>query len=136
MCKSYKTSKIKEAKHRLGALGYSPKTVEELSNGFLFKSEGDTVRLSPLTASEMNIVHEFENQHNALVYAVIYTPTRIGDLLHMLFVSDEKCEWIYERDEIRRREPTSFIYNLTYPNQSVTKTIGVSCRNGGLARVR
>lgn len=136
MCKTYFSSKVREAEKRLLALDYNPRAIEDLKKGIVLKSEGDTVRLSYLTIEERIAVKEFECKYSAFVYATIFVPTKKGDLLHMLYVSDNKSEWVDEMADVRGKTLFSFVCNLTNPKESTINAIGISCRNGGLARVR
>src|SRR5574344_1968045 len=46
-------------------------------------------------------VDAFEQKYNALVYHVLHNMTEFGELLAFLYVSNEKEEWQYDRDDLK-----------------------------------
>lgn len=81
-------------------------------------------------------IADFEKQHNALVYYVIFTPTSIGDMESYLFVSDYQEEWESDWDDIHEGYALSWVNNLTYLECSEFGTISfIKTEAGTLRRV-
>ena len=69
-------------------------------------------------------INEFEIQHNAYVYYVIYTSTTFGRLYAMLYVSNEKQEWQEDRNLLSNGQCVAYVYNKTTPIFSEIGLIG------------
>ena len=80
------------------------------------------------------IVEDFENEYHALVYHVIHSYTSFGELLNLLYVSDDEEEWEYDNSDIDDGYVFSYVVNLSEPLFSEFGTIGVKNVSGGLIR--
>ena len=80
-------------------------------------------------------VHEFEKEHNALVYHVIHTPTMEMDMYNFLFVSDYDEEWEMENEDIKDGYVFAYVWNTTVDYFSEFGSIVVQGRFGGLIRI-
>ena len=74
-----------------------------------------------------------------MVYHVIKGTYDFGDgekmiMDSLLYVSDEKEEWKYDRNDMKQGYIMSYVYNETYPDLSEFGTVGVVPINGGLSR--
>ena len=89
-----------------------------------------------LHKNQENRITAFEDSHNALVYAVIFTPTSLGDMESYLFVSDWEEEWEMDRQDILEGYPMTWTENLTYPQCSEFGSICFErTASGGIIRV-
>ena len=60
-----------------------------------------------------NAVIEFEKNNNALVYYAIFETSVDGGLeLEMLYVSEEKCDWDKDKEELTNGEPALYFKNF------------------------
>lgn len=82
----------------------------------------------------LEIVKNFEEQNNALVYHCQLCHTSIGDMLTLLFVSCDPNDWKTDKDMLERGEAIAFVYNLSDPYLSELGLVGVAPRNGGITR--
>ena len=80
-------------------------------------------------------VHEFEKEHNALVYHVIHTPTIEMDMYNFLYVSDYDEEWEMDNEDIQDNYAMSYVWNKDCPDSSEFGSIGIRQKFGGLVRV-
>ena len=129
-----------EAVKRMDALGLMPKIVAEFErSGIIYYSEqepfGGILYWLDNEPEWESAVREFEEEYNALVYHVIHTYTEFGELLNLLFVSDDDEEWEYDNDDILEGCAMSYVINLDVPEFSEFGTIGVEEAAGGLIRV-
>jgi hypothetical protein len=81
------------------------------------------------------MIKEFEEKSNSLVYHVIHSYTEFGELLDLLFVSDDEDEWEYDLEDLDDGYAMSYCINLTDQMFSEYGTIAVKQVAGGLLRV-
>lgn len=79
-------------------------------------------------------IKNFEKRTGYLVYHAILTPTNFGILFSMLFVSEYKDEWEYERSDIDENIVYAMVENLSDSNLSDMGSIGYKSVMGGLER--
>lgn len=82
----------------------------------------------------IELVKEFEEQNNALVYHVTHQFTNIGELLNVFYVSDYDEEWEYDREDLKNNYSLAYVYNLSDMDCSEFGTIGYSVIGGGVVR--
>ncbi|MBR1728316.1 MAG: hypothetical protein IJ728_02195 [Selenomonadaceae bacterium] len=66
---------------------------------------------------ELELIKEFEEKHNALVYTVICSYFReLGKMDSYLFVSDYKDEkWEMDRNDLSQHQALAWVYNYNEP---------------------
>ena len=79
-------------------------------------------------------VDAFEQKYKALVYHVLHNMTEFGELLAFLYVSNEKEEWQYDRDDLKEGYACAYVENLDEPSFSEFGSIGVKPQFGGVVR--
>lgn len=87
-----------------------------------------------LDDKQTEYVKAFEAKYNAVVYHVIHDWTEIGELLAFLYVSKDKDEWGYDRDDLEQGYPLAYVKNLDDDMCSEFGSIGVKPQLGGLVR--
>lgn len=97
-------------------------------------SENDGI-LFWLDEKQMKLVKSFELKHNAVVYHVIHNYTEFGELLSFLYVSKNKDEWGYDRDDIKHGYVVAYVLNLDDDCCSEFGSIGIKSQFGGLVRI-
>jgi len=103
--------------------------------------EEDTVNLSEghgilywLDDQKMEYVKAFEEKHHAVVYHAIHNYTEFGELLAFLYVSSEKDEWEYDRQDLKDGYACAYVKNLDDDCCSEFGSIGIRPSFGGLVR--
>lgn len=128
--------KKEEALRRMKALNMFKDAIRLYeTKGVVMMSESLLGTLFFLDESIKKEVEYFEKSENALVYAVIHTPSSFGDLYSLLYVSDYEENWDYDNLYIKDGTPYAYVVNTDDPMLSETGIIGVVSRNGGLVRV-
>lgn len=79
-------------------------------------------------------VTAFERKYNSIVYHIIHDITEYGELLTFLFVSDEREEWSYDRDDLKEGYACAYVENLDEPAFSEFGSVGIKPQFGGLVR--
>ena len=79
-------------------------------------------------------IEEISKKYNLLVYHIIFTPTEIGDMLSLLYVSEEKDEWKLDWDDMKYNEVMCYVINLSDDILSEFGRIAYKKANGGLIR--
>lgn len=128
--------KKEEAKKRMEMLGMNPKFIREfMANGLVGIANVPDEFHVPVEA-DLDRIREFENDHNALVYAVIRGCGGSDvDVDSYLFVSKYDEEWEAEAEDLQNNECCAYVYNRTIPEFSEIGYIGIEkMPNGGLAR--
>lgn len=87
-----------------------------------------------LDEKQKELVKKFEEKHQAVVYHVIHNYTDIGEMLALLYVSNEKSEWEYDRDDLKGGYPCAYVINLDDDWCSEFGSIGIKPQFGGLVR--
>ena len=72
----------------------------------------------PLSESEKEEVHQFEQEHNSTVYLAVRMNTVFGTLDALLFVGKYDEEWEIEREDLRDGYALSYTINREYPECS------------------
>ena len=85
-------------------------------------------------------IKEFEESHDALVYAVTHENLEFGECLTLLYVSKYKEEWEGDKKDLSSKVngvmyPYAYVLNLTHPEYSEGGSVGLVTRGGGLIRV-
>lgn len=108
-----------EAIERMKSLGIFPQTIGDFE-----KDDKISVSEPPFGAwywlddDEVKRVREWEEEHDALVYAVIRSFTTIGTMDSYLFVSKHKEDWFAERPKGKEGIVFSYVKNLDFPEFS------------------
>ena len=79
-------------------------------------------------------VKEFETEYDALVYHVIRTMTKFGELYNFLYVSKYEEEWEMDNADISTGYAMAYVWNKTDEWCSEFGSIGVQGKFGGIVR--
>lgn len=128
--------KRKEALLRMKMLKLHSNVIDEFwKENKLNKSEGLNAILFFLTDEEKKRIKRIEEKYKILVYHVIHTyTTNLGELYDLLYVSNHKEEWEYDRQDIKQGiilSRTEVIYDSI---NSEFGSIGIQSKNGGVVR--
>ena len=127
--------KLQEAIQRMEYLDLHPDAIASFKEeGRIPLSLGSDEELYGIRRNNVDRIADFEIEHNALVYYVIFTPTTIGDMESYLFVSDYQEEWESDWDDIHEGYALSWVNNLTYPECSEFGTISFERTDAGTLR--
>ena len=129
-----RTEMLNEAIARMKKLDLHPNTISDLKNGTVNVSK-QFGALYWADEEEQEMIAKFENEHDALVYHAVYTPTQFGRLFSMLFVSQYDEEWELDNEDIDSRTPLAMVINLDDEWCSDMGCIGVKPSFGGLVRI-
>ena len=84
--------------------------------------------------AEMEMIKQFEDEHDAVVYIVVRQYFKFGKCDSLLYVSKYKDEWEMDNEDIRDDIPMSYTVNHDWPDGSEFGSIGVRYFAGGLIR--
>lgn len=131
-----KEKKIIEAVNRMRILEIYPETIEQFKQkGLVSISEPPVGAFFWVEGEEFNEMKQWEQEHNALVYAIIRSYTTIGKMDAYLYVSDHKDEWVDDREMLRNNETIAYVINRDMPDCSEFGSIGIRRTiEAGLAR--
>lgn len=130
MTEELKQQQREEALRRLEILhskyGLSEYVVREfLENGTKFYSEYECHKMQWTIHKTSNdnyfetAIKEYEINNGVLVYYSIFEPpTHNGLTLSMLYVSEDKCNWETETNELLEGYPLSYEKNFNYDDKS------------------
>ena len=82
----------------------------------------------------IDIVKEFEQKYNCLVYHCQLSHMEFGDCLSLLYVSEDEEEWETDNRLLREGYPLVYVANLDEPHYSEFGSIGVRSSMGGVVR--
>ena len=88
-----------------------------------------------LNDEEKQMVKEFEEKHNALVYMVVRAYTTIGKMDSLLYISDYEEEWEMDNEDIKDGYVMTYTINHDMPDCSEFGSIVVKPAFGGLIRI-
>lgn len=115
-----------EAIVRMKMLGIIPDAIRQFEQkGLVNRSEPPFGALFWVEGEDLERLHDFEKEHNVLVYAVIRSYYDIGRMDSYLFVSDYEEEWERDREELQNGSALAYVNNLDYDECSEFGGIGV-----------
>ena len=130
-----------EALYRMKKMNLADNVIEEFEkNDVLYYSEYQNEIFPAVLYWVSNrkdlekVIKDFEKRTRYLVYHAILTPTNFGILFSMLFVSEYKEDWRYERSDIKDNIVYAMVENLSDSNLSDMGSIGYRSVMGGLER--
>ena len=126
--------KKQEAIERMKSLKLYPNIIKEFEKENIVNMSENGGFLYWLTDEQKEIVSEFEQEYDALVYHVIHNFTEIGEMLTFLYVSDEKEEWEYDREDLKAGCACAYVKNLTDDMCSEFGSVCFRQQFGGLVR--
>ena len=128
--------KKEEAIKRMKALGIINDAIEQFKNDdIVMVTEPPLGGLYWLTNEEKEMVREFEEEHDVLVYMVVRAFTQFGKMDSLLYVSDWQEEWKYENEDLKDGYAMSYTINHDMPDCSEFGSIAVKPMFGGLIRI-
>jgi hypothetical protein len=80
------------------------------------------------------LVSNWESETGSLAYHGIFDKTEFGDLLTVLYVSQDKEEWALDRGDMDYGTQCCYVFNLTDPGFSEYGSCGITPLIGGLLR--
>ena len=126
--------KKQEAIERMKSLKLYPNIIKEFEKENIVNMSENGGFLYWLTDEQKEIVSEFEQENDVLVYHVIHNFTEIGEMLTFLYVSDEKEEWEYDREDLKAGCACAYVKNLSDDYLSEFGSVCIEPRIGGLVR--
>ena len=128
--------KIKEAVARMKKMGIFSQTIEQFEKeGYISISEPPFGAYYWAEGEDLDRIHKFEQEHNAVVFMVIRSYTNFGKLDSMLFVSDYPEEWEDDNELLKENSALAYVYNHDDPWCSEMGSIGYRLTiAAGLAR--
>lgn len=135
-----RTKKVAEAVKRMKMLGLYEQVIDDFEKtGRVYYSErtslGGILYWLDNNPDWEERVKRFEEEHNAVVYHAVHNYTEFGELLALLYISDEEEEWEYEQMDIQDGYVFSYCINFNAPECSEFGSIVVRQMAGGLVRV-
>lgn len=108
-----------------GTIYYSER-INKIQNGILFWLHNNS--------EYVRAVETIEKKYKIYVYHCILTHTEFGDLLTMLYVSNDPENWIEEKSKLMVAMPNTFVYDFSGFG-SEFGDVQIAGINGGLTRV-
>lgn len=87
-----------------------------------------------LDDEQQEMVKQFEEKYNAVVYHVIHNYTEFGELYSLLYVSQHENEWDYDKDDIKHNIALCYVVNKDEECFSEFGSIGIKSQYGGVIR--
>ena len=125
--------KREEALRRLNMLSLHRNVVNDFKKGVLNLTEPNG-GLFWLDEEQKKIIRDFEEKTNSVVYHVIHNYTEVGEMLSLLYVSDDKEEWELDEEDLHNGIAFCYVKNLDDDICSEYGTIGIKPMYGGLIR--
>lgn len=87
-----------------------------------------------LDNEQQEMIKQFEEKYDAVVYHVIHNYTEFGELYSLLYVSQHENEWDYDKDDIKHNIALCYVVNKDEENFSEFGSIGIKTQYGGVIR--
>ncbi len=127
--------KVEEAVKRMKKLHIIPDAIRQFkSSGTVMVSEPPLGALFWVDDEQKQLIKQFEEEHNALVYTVVRCYSVFGKMDSFLYVSDYEEEWKDDVADIERGYAMSYTYNYDAEWCSEFGSIAIEARFGGLVR--
>lgn len=128
--------KKEEAIKRMKALDIIDDAMNQFKNeDIIMVSEPPFGALYWLDDEEKEMVEEFEEEYDALVYMVVRSFTNFGKMDSLLYVSDYEEEWEMDNADINDGYVMSYVINHDMPDCSEFGSIAIRSVCGGLLRI-
>ncbi len=129
-----KTEQKIEALARMKMLNLYPNIVKEFDKENIVNMSEHGGMLYWLNDEQKDLISEFEQKYNSIVYHAIHTYTEFGELISLLYVFKYEEEWQQDRDDIVEGYPLVYVINLEDDMCSEFGSIGIKQQFGGLVR--
>ena len=127
--------KKEEAIKRMRAMHIIPDAIKQFKNDdVVMVSEPPFGGLYWLNDEEKKMVHEFEQENNALVYLVVRSFTNLGIMDNIFYVSDYQDEWEMENEDLKDHYAFVYVVNHDMPDFSEFGSIAWKSIGGGVLR--
>lgn len=129
-----------QAVKQMKALKLKSKLIEEFElNNKIYKSKKLIPLILELSDEEQQMVKEYENKWNVIVYHVINISSNVLNQYELLYVSKDKDVWEDDIEDIKK----GFVISQTIIKENTTNAtlediagiIGIKSLEGGLIRV-
>ena len=128
--------KQKEALLRMQYLELGEDVINYFATGIIPLCVNGIDGIYGIPKGSVDRITNFEREHNAIVYAVVYVATNIGDMESYFYVSDWEEEWEMDRCDLTEGYSMTWTENLTHPEYSEFGSIGFErTASGGIRRV-
>lgn len=127
--------KVEEAVKRMKALHISDDAIKQfVQEGTVMVSEPPLGALYWIDDELKQLVQQFEQEYNALVYLVVRCYSTLGKMDSFLYISDYDEEWEMDNEDVGAGYAMTYTHNYDAPYCSEFGSIGVKERFGGLIR--
>ena len=123
----------KEAVKRMEKLGILTEVIKEFCEGTIYVSNQGF--LIPLNDDQKEMVKEFEEENEGLVYLVCHEDTSIGELYDFLYVSKHQEEWEADMEDLDDYRAFVYVVNKSMPDCSEFGSIGILPVLGSIIRI-
>lgn len=124
-----------EAIARMKQLNLHKNVIREFEDENILNVSEYTGFLYWLTDEQKEYVRAFEEEHDALVYHLIYNTTEFGRLLTFLYVSHYEDEWQDDRNDLENGYTLAYVKNLDDECCSEFGSVMFRPQYGGLVRI-
>ena len=125
-----------EAIKRLKAMQIIPDAINQFINDdTVMVSENPYGTLYWLNDEQKEFVHDFEEEHDALVYLVVHCRTEFGELYSLFYVSDNEEEWEEDNADLADGYAFTYTVNTSEPLFSEFGSIAFKPIFGGIKRI-
>lgn len=127
------TTKKEEAIKRMKMLHLHPNVIKEFKEDILNYSEKG-ILFWVEDEKWKSYIRNFEKEYNAVVYHIIHNYTEFGELLTMLYVSENENEWEMDKQDLKKEFCYAYVENLDDPSCSEIGSVAIKPWFGGLIR--
>lgn len=129
-----KQMQINEAIERMKTLRLHKNVINEFKEGTLNMSENGGF-LYWIEGEMLTKIRDVEERYNIVVYHAIHDYTDFGEILTLMYVSDDEEEWEMDRDDLTNGYPCAYVINLDDDYCSEFGSVQVVPQIGGLKRI-
>lgn len=125
-----KREMLEECVERMKILGMKSKQMKAFQKEQkVYLSEGGMI-LNELDEKQKQMVHEWEEKYNCVVYHVLHYLMCGEELYSFLFVAPYEDEWEMERMELKEKRPFVYCVNVNIPKYSEFGSITIKVKYG------
>ena len=125
---------FEQALKRMEMLQLDKQCINAFKDGNVWESEGYGA-LYECNDKEKEIIKQFEEKNNALVYHMIHNKFIFGECYTILYVSDDEYEWEDDIEDIKSGYVFSYVENIDDPVCSEFGSVAIKSQFGGLVRI-
>ena len=89
----------------------------------------------PIPEEVLQKAKEIEKKYDITFYIATFNETMFFDMYSFLYVSSNKADWDFDKEELTHGQTYAWVYNMSHPDMNEIGSVQISSKNGALIRI-